>query len=53
MLSAVAFYGAYLDENGYAIDDAIIGKVSDTEYMIVVNAGMGGAIAKHMENGER
>ncbi len=42
-------YGAYLDENGYAIDDAIIGKVSDTEYMIVVNAGMGGAIAKHME----
>jgi aminomethyltransferase len=42
-------YGAYLDESGYAIDDAIIGKVSDTEYMIVVNAGMGGTIAKHME----
>ena len=42
-------YGAFLDENGFSIDDAIIGKVSDEEYMIVVNAGMGGAIAEHME----
>ncbi len=49
MPSAVAFTGLTWTKTGYAIDDAIIGKVSDTEYMIVVNAGMGGAIAKHME----
>ncbi len=42
-------YGAYLDENGYSIDDAIIYKITDEEYMIVANAGMGGAIAEHME----
>jgi len=42
-------YGAFLDEHGHAIDDSIVYKVADEEYVVVVNAGMGGAIAAHLE----
>ena len=42
-------YGAFLDEHGYAIDDSIVYKVADEEYVVVVNAGMGGVIAAHLE----
>jgi aminomethyltransferase len=41
-------YGAFLDENGEVIDDSIVNKLSDSEYMVVVNAGMGGKIAEHL-----
>jgi aminomethyltransferase len=43
-------YGAYLDEQGHAIDDAIVYKYTDDEWMVVVNAGMGGVIATHLES---
>jgi aminomethyltransferase len=42
-------YGAMLDAHGYAIDDCIVYKVTDQEYLVVVNAGMGGVIAAHLE----
>jgi len=42
-------YGAFLDEHGHALDDSIVYKVADAEYVVVVNAGMGGAIAAHLE----
>ena len=42
-------YGAFLDERGEAIDDSIVYKVEDEEYLVVVNAGMGGVIAAHLE----
>ncbi len=42
-------YGAFLDEHGHAIDDSIVYKVADEEYFVVVNAGMGGVIARHLE----
>jgi len=42
-------YGAFLDDHGHAIDDSIVYKVADAEYVVVVNAGMGGAIAAHLE----
>jgi len=42
-------YGAFLDEHGYAVDDSIVYKVADEEYLVVVNAGMGGVIAAHLE----
>ncbi len=42
-------YGAFLDEHGHAIDDSIVYKVADEEYFVVVNAGMGGVIAAHLE----
>ena len=42
-------YGAFLDPQGNCIDDAIVYLLHQDEYMIVVNAGMGGTIAQHLE----
>ena len=41
-------YGVYLDEHGHAIDDSILYKYADQEYLAVVNAGMGGVVAAHL-----
>jgi aminomethyltransferase len=41
-------YGAFLDEHGFAIDDSIVYRMADDEYLVVVNAGMGGVIAAHL-----
>jgi aminomethyltransferase len=41
-------YGAFLDEHGHSIDDSIVYKVADEEYLVVVNASMGGPIAAHL-----
>ncbi len=48
-------YGAYLDQNGTVIDDSIVNKLGDVDYMLVVNAGMGGRVAEHLltNQGER
>ncbi len=43
-------YGAFLDENGQTIDDAIVFYVAADSYMVVVNAGMGGAVADHLRH---
>ena len=42
-------YGAFLDSQGHCIDDAIVYKFEDTVFMVCVNAGMGGAIAAHLD----
>ncbi len=42
-------YGAFLNEAGEVIDDAIIFQIAEGRYMVVINAGMGGAIAAHLE----
>ncbi len=41
-------YGAYLNEHGELIDDAIVSQIERNMYMIVVNAGMGGDVTCHM-----
>jgi aminomethyltransferase len=48
-------YGAFLNADGHVIDDSIVYKLSSEDYMAVVNAGMGPAIARCLENqrGER
>jgi len=43
-------YGAFLDEQGHCIDDAIVYKFGDSRFMICVNAGMGGVVAEHLES---
>ncbi|MFT5697172.1 MAG: aminomethyltransferase [Desulforhopalus sp.] len=43
-------YGLFLDAAGLVIDDAIVYQLSEESYMVVVNAGMGGTIAKHLES---
>ncbi|PHR24548.1 MAG: glycine cleavage system protein T [Desulfotalea sp.] len=41
-------YGLFLDADGFVIDDAIVYHLGDESFMVVVNAGMGGVIAKHL-----
>jgi aminomethyltransferase len=43
-------YGAFLNEKGHCLDDAIVDKLSDTQFMVCVNAGMGGEVARHLSN---
>jgi aminomethyltransferase len=43
-------YGAFLDDKGGVIDDAIVLQLRPDRYMVVVNAGMGGGIAAHLES---
>jgi aminomethyltransferase len=42
-------YGVFLNERGESIDDSIVYKIKDEEYVVVVNAGMGGTVARHLE----
>jgi aminomethyltransferase len=42
-------YGAFLNERGESVDDSLVYKVKDDEYLAVVNAGMGGVISRHLE----
>lgn len=46
-------YGAILNEKGHVIDDAIVYRFSRTEYMVCVNAGMGGTVAGHLEKNKK
>jgi aminomethyltransferase len=41
-------YGAYLNEQGGAIDDAIVYQIGSEDYMTVVNAGMGGNVSERL-----
>jgi aminomethyltransferase len=41
-------YGVFLDEHGDAIDDSLVYKIQDGEFMVEVNAGMGGPVARHL-----
>ncbi len=41
-------YGAFLNDKGHCIDDAIVYKFTDTKFMVCVNAGMGGDVANHL-----
>ncbi len=43
-------YGVFLDDLGHVMDDAIVSQVAPEIYMIVVNAGMGGQIARHLKD---
>lgn len=42
-------YGVFLNERGESIDDSLVYKITDDEYLAVVNAGMGGTIAAHLQ----
>lgn len=43
-------YGIYLNPDATVIDDAIVYQFEPQSFMVVVNAGMGAEIAKHMTN---
>jgi glycine cleavage system T protein (aminomethyltransferase) len=41
-------YGVFLNDKGGVIDDAIVSQVAENHYTIVVNAGMGDAVRRHL-----
>jgi len=41
-------YGVFLNGDGTVLDDAIVYQVAGNGYMVVVNAGMGGAVADRL-----
>jgi aminomethyltransferase len=41
-------YGVFLDPNGHLIDDSVVFRLADADFLVVVNAGMGAAIARHL-----
>jgi aminomethyltransferase len=43
-------YGVFLNEKGHVIDDALVYKIADNFYCIVVNAGMGKDITDHLNS---
>lgn len=42
-------YGAFLDRQGFCIDDAIVYQASPRRFMVVVNASMGAQVANHLK----
>lgn len=42
-------YGAFLNDSGHVIDDAIVFRAADRRFLVVVNAGMGGDVSRHLE----
>ena len=41
-------YGVFLNPSGHVIDDAIVFRLAETDFLVVVNAGMGAAVAGHL-----
>lgn len=41
-------YGVFLAADGTVIDDAIVYRLGEESWMVVVNAGMGGIVAHHL-----
>jgi aminomethyltransferase len=41
-------YGVFLNPSGHVIDDAIVFRLAEAEFLVVVNAGMGATIARHL-----
>jgi aminomethyltransferase len=53
LLPGRCVYGVFLDEGGFVLDDAIVYQCEARDYMIVVNASMGGPIAAHLRQQNR
>ncbi|MCP3874433.1 MAG: aminomethyl transferase family protein [Desulfobacteraceae bacterium] len=51
--SGRCIYGAFLNNDGYCIDDAIVYKFSDSDFMICVNAGMGATVTQHLNSNKK
>jgi len=41
-------YGVFLNPSGHVIDDAIVFRLTEADFLVVVNAGMGANIAGHL-----
>jgi aminomethyltransferase len=43
-----SIYGVFLNPNGHVIDDAIVFRLAEDEFLVVVNVGMGPVVARHL-----
>jgi aminomethyltransferase len=41
-------YGVFLNPGGHVIDDAIVFRLAEVEFLVVLNVGMGATIARHL-----
>ena len=41
-------YGVFLNPSGHLIDDAIVFRLAEAEFLVVFNAGMGAATSRHL-----
>ncbi len=48
LVPGLCVYGVFLNASGGVVDDAIVDQVDERRYLCVVNAGMGGVIARHL-----
>jgi aminomethyltransferase len=48
LTSGRCVYGIFLDPQGHVIDDAIVFRLAEAEFLAVFNAGMGAATARHL-----
>ena len=48
-LTGKCFYGLFLTDGGWVLDDAILYGISFDEYLVVVNAGNGAVICDHLK----
>jgi len=53
LVSGRCVYGVFLDASGGVLDDAIVYQCGVSDYMIVVNASMGGPITGHLREQNR
>lgn len=42
------YYGAFLDERGFCLDDGIVYPITENRYAVVLNASMGAPIRSHL-----
>ncbi len=50
LMAGRCVYGVFLNEKGHVIDDAIVYRLADKTFMVIVNAGMGGTVAAHLKD---
>lgn len=48
LIGGRSVYGLFLDLRGHVLDDSIVSQITDSFYLVVVNAGMGGLISDHL-----
>lgn len=48
LVSGRSAYGLFLNPNGHVLDDTIVSQVSESLYMVVVNAGMGKGVSDYL-----
>jgi aminomethyltransferase len=48
LTQGLCVYGAFLNDSGNVLDDAILYQLHQDEYLVAVNAGMGDKVAQHL-----